>query len=134
MKKWLVSFVGDGKFLSSWIEFHGEEVNVEMLHEDLSKRYNDICIISILPSKLSDKQSIILQKEKKTVDKTPKNKKKVVPELGQNRVKISGPLPEDLKHLIGLEGDVIGQENNCVVVLTAAGLYPNVPLQNVTKI
>jgi hypothetical protein len=136
MKKWLISFYSNGKYHNKWIDFYGEDIDVMSLHEDLVKAYgDDVCILNIFPQKLSSKTSTIVAPSNQTRKKqTESKKKKVVPELGQNRVKISGPLPDDLKHLVGLEADVLSQEGSFAVLLTPAGLYPNIPLQNLTQI
>lgn len=131
MKKWLVSFIYDGKFISKWLEFYGEEIRVSALHSDLIKAYGEnVCIISILPEIISEKKPIIIKEKNERA--IPKNKKQNKPEIGQKRVKIGGPLPEELKHLIGLEGDLLGQEGPNAIVLTPAGLYPNIPINNLS--
>jgi len=135
MKKWLVSFTYSGKFVNKWIEFYGEEVNVSALHQDLIQAYGeDVCILNIFPEMMSDKKQQIIVKTEKAEKGNSKKKKSDKPEAGQNMVKISGPLPEELKHLIGLEGSLLSQEGKMAVVLTPAGLYPNIPINNLTRI
>lgn len=141
MKRWYVSYVAandkNSYHRSQWIEVHGESLNVQMLVEDLKKQEffegAVISILSIYPEIIEKgndvhKTSTSVDKKKKKINKNDK------PELGKNRVKIVGPLSEELKMLIGQEADVIGEEGQNYVLLTPAGLYPNIPKNSTERI
>lgn len=137
MKRWLVSYTVRWDlthiYKSTWIEVHGETLDVEMMLEDIktTEKSSNICILSIFPSTIEPVKVVTkVQTEKSSSSK----KKSTKPELGQNRAKIIGPLPEELKHLTGLEADIIGEDSQFYVLLTPAGLFPQVPKSGVKKI
>lgn len=139
MKKWLVSYTARLSlthaytYKSIWVEVHGETLDVEMMLEDLKRSEGsfDICILSIFPSKIEPIKMVTKVQPEKTVRSKKKTDK---PELGQNKAKIIGPLPEEIKHLIGLEGDIIGEDAQNYVMLTPAGLFPQIPKTGVQRI
>lgn len=140
MKRWLISYTvrwsvtQQHTYKSTWIEVHGETLNVEMMLEDLKKSEgsSDICILSIFPNTIEPVKVVTKVQSEKNVKSS--KKKTTKPELGQNRAKIVGPLPEEIKHLVGLEGDIIGEDNQHYVMLTPAGLFPQIPKSGVQKI